>query len=141
MLHGSMRNWILRVAEDQLRNTALELFQEAFRFARDPNSPAPRHLSTLDAVPFLWDEKLEKWRADPIALKAANHTLAGASWAMGPSTSRASIGAAVPETTTTTIAPVEPALSSTSTAAEVLPATMEQASDTEMSGIAEPGQL
>ena len=88
----------------------------------------------------MWDDTLGRWRIDPVALNAANSALMGAPEASGPSTSLASIGAAAPETITTT-APAELDSNSASAAADAPPAVQEQASDAAMTGTREPGEI
>jgi hypothetical protein len=134
------RNWIMQLDEDELRKEPLEIYRKAMCFVGDADTPAPERLHALDAAPYVWDNTLGRWRIDPDALAAVNSALDSALGTSGPSTSLASIGAAVPKTITTT-APVEPVSSSTRAAAEVLPAAQGQVSDVPMTGTVEPGEV
>ena len=134
------RNWMRQLDEDELPRELRDIYEEAMTIVGDPSAPVPRHLHALDAAPLMWDDTIKRWRIDPIALDAANRALMGVRRAQGPSTSLASIGAAAPETTTTT-APVEPLLGSTRATAEVSPAVQEQVPDVAMNGNGEPGEI
>src|SRR5262245_7678653 len=117
-------------------------------YVSNPHAPVPMHLHSLDAAPYMWDDTLGRWRIEPNALKAANHVLLSVLTASGTSTSLASRGAAEPKTTTaelvsssaSVIAPAELVLSSASATTEAPPVVREQASDTVMTGTAEPGE-
>jgi hypothetical protein len=134
------RNWILQLDEDELRKEPLDIYREAMYHVGDPDAPVPKHLHSLDAAPYVWDNTLERWRIEPNALNAVNSALESAPEAKGPSTSMASKGAAAPKTTMTT-APAELASSSTSATADAPPAVMEQVLDATMTGTGEPGEI
>src|SRR5262245_3465686 len=134
------RNWVRQLDEDELPRMLRPLYVEAMTILGNPSAPVPRHLHALDAAPFVWDDTSKRWRIDPVALDAANCALMGVWRAQGPSTSLASIGAAAPETTTTT-APVEPVSGPTRATVEVSPAVQEQLPDATMNGNEEPGEI